>query len=152
MSDTLRFFIPLEPVGQMRMRVGMRGRHASAFKAPKQVAREDELRDLLRLHAPEFPWSCAMELGVKMMMPIPQSWPKKRKEQARLGLLRPIGKPDISNCIKHIEDVGNGLLWDDDAQIVSYLDGSGKYYSERPGWEVTMKKWAPSGGLLDLAG
>jgi Holliday junction resolvase RusA-like endonuclease len=155
MTDTLQFFVPLVPVGQMRARSrAVRGQggkiYAQVYKDSEQEAREKMLREYLVKHAPAVPWLCPLELGLKMFMPIPPSWSKKKQEQARMGMIRPTVTPDTSNCIKHIEDVGNGILWGDDKQIVGYLPGIGKYYSDRVGWQVTVEKWVPSGGLMDL--
>lgn len=151
-SDILQFFIPLVPVGQMRLKTTVRGRHGAAYKDPKQRAREDELRHYLMLNRPPKPWTGTILLGLKMFFPIPASWSKKRKEQARMGLIGHIVKPDFSNCLKHIEDVGNGILWADDSQIRGPIPNyeSGKFYSDRPGWEVVVKKWRPVGSLLEV--
>lgn len=153
-SDEIRFFVPLVPVGQMRMKATVRGRHATAYKDPKQRGREDELRFYLMQNRPPEPWTGPILLGLKMFFPIPASWSKRRKEQARMGLIAHTTKPDYSNCEKHLEDVGNGILWVDDSQIRGPIPDyeAGKFYSDRPGWEVVVKKWRPEQGLLRIAG
>lgn len=156
MTDLLQFFIPIIPVGQMRARhrafVGRGGQvYSQTYKDNDQEIREKVIRDHLEVHKPRVPWTGPIELGLKMFMPIPPSWTKKKQEEARMGMLRPITTPDVSNCIKHFEDVANGILWVDDKQIVGYLPGIGQYYSDRPGWAVEVKKWVPQGGLLELA-
>jgi Holliday junction resolvase RusA-like endonuclease len=53
--------------------------------------------------------------------------PKKPKS------LLPVGVPDLDNCVKSLMDCGNGVLWEDDAQVVkltaqkTYLDHNGIY-------------------------
>jgi Holliday junction resolvase RusA-like endonuclease len=44
---------------------------------------------------------------------------------ARFGLVRPTHKPDANNLVKEFEDACNGLLWEDDSQVV----------------EETVRKW-----------
>jgi Holliday junction resolvase RusA-like endonuclease len=62
---------------------------------------------------------------------IPKSTSNKKRTQMLLGAIRPVKKPDLSNCIKFIEDCLNGLVWQDDSQIVSY-GSMGKWYAEEP--------------------
>ena len=151
MSDTISLVVPLVPVGQMRARHARRGNFSMTYKDNQQDSRENELRFFLRKYAPGVPWSGPVELCVKAYMPIPASWSKKKKEEALTGKIRPTVKPDFDNIIKHVKDVMNKIFWDDDKQVVGFLPGSGKYYSTKPRWEITVRKWVPAGGLLEVA-
>jgi len=81
-------------------------------------------------------------LGCVFYLAIPKSWPEKKKQQARDGLIRPmaVGDPDVSNLIKAIEDGCEGVLWTNDTTVVDYgtVDGlpTGKRYSDTPRVEV----------------
>lgn len=67
---------------------------------------------------------------MNVVVPIPPSWPRRKQEAARSGVLRPIGKPDWENYGK-VLDAGNLVLWVDDSQIV---DGRvTKEYGDKPG-------------------
>ena len=46
------------------------------------------------------------------------------------GKLRPIGRPDLGNCSKLLYDVLNGIVYEDDAQIVESHEK--KWYAENP--------------------
>lgn len=54
------------------------------------------------------------------------------------GSHRPVVKPDTDNYIKSTLDGLNGLLWEDDNQIVDLM--AHKYYSDKPRVEIEVKK------------
>ncbi len=56
-------------------------------------------------------------------------------------LLRPVTKPDMDNLLKHVKDcLSMQRFWIDDRIVVGYLAGTGKYYSERPRWEIEIAR------------
>ena len=63
-------------------------------------------------------------------LPIPKSYTKKHKLLALNGKLLPTKKPDIDNLDKFILDCMNGIVFHDDAQVISLK--SEKYYSDEP--------------------
>jgi Holliday junction resolvase RusA-like endonuclease len=70
-----------------------------------------------------------LDLEVWMFMPTPQSKPRKWREAALRGEIRPIVKPDWDNGGK-LTDALNLIVWIDDKQVV---DGRvRKFYSDRP--------------------
>lgn len=66
---------------------------------------------------------------VVAQMAIPQSWPIKKQRDAIAQRIRPTGKPDCDNILKVI-DALNGVVWDDDSQVVSAFVS--KVYSDTP--------------------
>lgn len=58
--------------------------------------------------------------------------------EARFGLQRPkttkkeqpTGKPDVDNYLKLVMDCGNGIIWEDDSQIVEVI--ATKYWADEP--------------------
>lgn len=62
----------------------------------------------------------------------PKSWPKKKRPTHHMS------KPDIDNLIKWIGDVGNGILWHDDRQIVEWW--ASKLYGEEPTTIITVSR------------
>lgn len=113
------------------------------YKDPVQRKYDQELKQLLivaRNGQGMFkPLSIQLYVGFKMYFAPPKSWTKSQKEQALAGFARPASL-DLSNLIKTIEDCGNKVLWADDAQIVEYLPGTGKYYGLPERWEIEIKE------------
>jgi Holliday junction resolvase RusA-like endonuclease len=85
------------------------------------------------------PLEGALALTVEAYMPIPRSWSGKRQREAAAGRILPITRPDADNLMKPI-DALNGVVWRDDAQIVSV--SFNKRYSERPRLVVTVEALA----------
>lgn len=138
----MKFVIEILPKAQRRHRDGVvmiNGKpRARAYKAGEQRHEEKKLGYCLLEHRPKEPLEGPLLLGVRVFLPIPRSWPKYRQEAARRGEIRPTVKPDLDNLIKHIKDVMNGCFWRDDKQVVEYLPGTGKWYADRPRWEVEL--------------
>jgi Holliday junction resolvase RusA-like endonuclease len=73
---------------------------------------------------------------VDLYRSIPKSWPKKKQEQALMGIVKPTIKPDLSNYLKGIEDALNGIAYIDDSQIV--LVYVTKQYATEPRAEIRI--------------
>ena len=84
-----------------------------------------------------------LALDMTVVVPIAQSWPKKRQEAARAGVELPIRKPDFDNYQKTV-DALNLVVWIDDGQIVqsTFL----KRYGETPGWVTRAASAAREAG------
>lgn len=63
----------------------------------------------------------AVFLEVHFYQEIPKSWPAAKKALAKNGQIWPTGKPDLSNLLKSIEDACNGILFNDDSQVVNFV-------------------------------
>lgn len=77
-----------------------------------------------------------LTMGLKFYMPIPVSWSKAKKEQAKRGLKRPSIRPDIDNLIKIVLDGLNGVAYIDDKQVIGIT--AEKFYGETPRVEVVI--------------
>jgi Holliday junction resolvase RusA-like endonuclease len=51
-------------------------------------------------------------------LPVPQSYPKKRRDACLNGLEKPCKKPDIDNIAKTYLDAMNGVIFVDDTQVI----------------------------------
>ena len=128
-----------EPIAQGRPRFSRQGGLVKAYDPPRSRDYKQYIRLVAREDAPEAPLTGAVLLSLKIYRAIPKSMPKKKREAALLGQLRPTTKPDVSNVLKGVEDALKGLWYADDSQIVGYGE-LGKWYAERPRIEVTMQE------------
>lgn len=81
------------------------------------------------------PLDGAIAVRIFVMLPVPKSWPIKKRDAALVGNIRPIGRPDWDNFAKAIDGL-NQTVWVDDSQIVTSLVV--KEYCERPGLIVEV--------------
>lgn len=133
----MHIVINTKPVGQMRVRACVRGRHAGTYKAPKQEQREQTLAALLAEHAPEAPLEGPLTLYVNAHFAIPASKPKSWRQAALNGQIRPTVKPDADNLAKHLKDVMTQMgFWHDDKQVVELVVR--KWYSLTARWEIDL--------------
>ena len=136
----MKIIIPIVPTAQMRARHGVVNGFSRTYKDKMQAQRESVLMAQLAKFQPAEPMQGELLLGVKAYLPIPLSKPKKWREAAASGDVRPTTKPDLDNLLKHIKDCLSMMrFWGDDKQVVGYLPGTGKYYSESPRWEVEIE-------------
>ena len=136
---SIKITVPIVPKGQMRARHAVINGHSRTYKDPKQAKAEEALMAVLARHTPPAPLEGQLLLGVRAYLPIPTSKPKAWKAAAHAGSIRPIVKPDLDNLLKHAKDCLTMLhFWGDDKQVVGYLPYTGKYYSDRPRWEIEI--------------
>lgn len=134
----MQFTVFTKPVGQMRARSCVRGRHAATYKASAQEQREQSLAALLAPHVPPEPLAGPLTLYVNCHFAIPASKPKKWRHEALCGHIRPTVKPDADNLAKHLKDVMTQVgFWGDDKQVVELVVR--KWYSIRDKWEIELR-------------
>lgn len=131
------FFVPGQPQGKGRAKVTTRGRYAHAYTPAKTVAYEDLIKTFFcnnncqRLNG-------VLDLTVKAFYKIPQSFSRKKRNDALNGNLTPQTKPDVDNILKVVCDALNGLAYEDDKQIVH--QEIFKFYSDYPRLEIEIKE------------
>lgn len=104
--------IPGKPTGQPRPRITSRG----AFKTKAATTRESLIQQIA-LAAGVQPIDGPVDLAVRVIQPLPQSWSKADK-LARAGRAD-VRKPDLDNIAKQIADALNGIAYADDCQVAS---------------------------------
>lgn len=130
--------IPVVPTGQQRPRFTARGKFGHAYKSSTQRANEREMRFYIDQQRPDEPMQGPLEVDIKAYLPIPKSWPRWKIAAAISGELRPDKKPDVDNLAKNALDCANGVLFEDDRQVVSIM--ARKFYGVNPRWEIGIRE------------
>jgi Holliday junction resolvase RusA-like endonuclease len=65
------------------------------------------------------PLETPVAVYIYVALPIPPSYSKKRSEACLTGFEKPCKKPDLDNLVKSVLDGMNGIVYQDDCQIVS---------------------------------
>lgn len=144
----IRFTIILAPQSQKRARsrgfiIKGGGKHgqdiarAQTYTDKDQRTEQNKLMALMYEHRPTEPLQGPLVLGVRAYLPIPKSKPKKWQAAARAGEIRPTTKPDCSNLIKNLEDVMNGVFFEDDKNLVEI--SISKFYGDIARWEISLE-------------
>jgi Holliday junction resolvase RusA-like endonuclease len=79
-------------------------------------------------HRPPAPVDGPLVMTVTFYLPRPKSLPKRVEY--------PVTKPDLSNCLKAIEDALNGIVFVDDSRLVEIR--MAKRYDPAPGAEIRI--------------
>jgi Holliday junction resolvase RusA-like endonuclease len=95
----------------------------------------------LRLAAQEamdgrVPFSGPLLMRVRVTLPIPASFSKRKRVAALEGVERPAKRPDWDNYGKIAADALNMIVFNDDSQIVDARVV--KQYGERPGMQIDV--------------
>lgn len=119
------------PVPKARPRVTTVGGFARAY-TPKTTADfekrvAEECRRQLRLNRP---LSGPVEVTMRFVLPVPTSWPKWKQQAAIVNDIVPTGTPDLDNLEKSVKDGMNGVVYEDDGQIVR--QSAEKRYGQAP--------------------
>lgn len=77
-----------------------------------------------------------VSVAVEAHFPVPQSWSRKKRDQALAGLIRPATKPDADNLLKCVDSF-NEIVFRDDKQIVDARIS--KFYSDRPRLSICIE-------------
>lgn len=65
------------------------------------------------------PFAGPVEIEAAFFYEIPKSWGRPKRNDAIGGTIKPVGKPDIDNLGKLVMDALKGIVFVDDAQVVS---------------------------------
>lgn len=133
----VKIVIPIDPVAQGRPRITVRGGYPHAYDPPKSRQYKHEIQHYLKTQYPDMtPSSRPLVITLRFYRSVPKSFSKKKKEAAEEAVLVPVTKPDLDNYIKGMLDAMNGILWEDDRQIVGIY--ASKRYSSLPRTEVEI--------------
>jgi Holliday junction resolvase RusA-like endonuclease len=124
------------PVPKGRPRATSFNGHARMFTPAKTRRYEDLIRlEAGRVMEGRDQLQGALSVKIRAFMPMPQALAKHKTKGplAEAGEIRPITRPDCDNMAKSV-DALNGIVWHDDAQVVSLTVD--KFYSVRPRLEL----------------
>lgn len=127
--------IPGEPVPKGRPKFTRQGR---AYTPKKTKDYEDLVKKHIRLQGGK-PVDYPVAVTIRVYRAIPQSWSNRKKEQAIRGELVPATRPDLDNYVKALLDASNGLLFNDDNQVVKLT--AIKSYSRMPYAEIEVERY-----------
>jgi Holliday junction resolvase RusA-like endonuclease len=125
------------PRGKGRPRASVaKGGFVRMHTDEKTVKYETQLRYAAQqAMAGRAPTDLPVRISMTIAFAVPESWSKRKKEQALAGVIWPCVKPDCDNSLKLV-DALNGIVWVDDKQVVVALVR--KVYSTRPGLTIDI--------------
>ena len=136
MTFQATFIVYGQPQGKARPRFTRTGR---AYTPKKTADYEDEIRLMAKaaMGITE-PLETPIAAYIYISMPVPQSYSKKRSKDCLDGFERPTKRPDTDNIVKAFLDACNGIVYKDDAQVVSLH--ATKVFGETASVQVLFKE------------
>jgi Holliday junction resolvase RusA-like endonuclease len=134
----LTFEVLGAPVPQHRPRFSRAGKFVRTYNVKEDTQYREKLYWEAR-KAVKAPISrgVALRVDIEVFRSAPASLPQAKRALLALGVLQPATRPDIDNYLKQIFDGLNGIVWEDDGQIVTVM--ASKWYSDRPGIRVRVR-------------
>lgn len=134
----MKLTFEIEPVEQARPRATRMGKGIRLYDPKKVSVYKKQLAIMCQFQYKKEPLTGPLIVSLKFYRHIQSSVSKKERKLRLSGIHRPIVKPDTDNYIKSTLDGLNGLLWEDDNQIVKIV--AEKYYSDRPRIEIKVER------------
>lgn len=141
MTFSLTFHVDLNPVPKGRPRFSKVGGFVRSYTPKKTSDYETQVKAVAQSAMTREPLETPLAAFLYFRLPIPKSYSKKRIAACLSGLERPTKKPDLDNLAKSVLDALNGVVYLDDAQLVSiHLT---KVYSHNPGVDIMVREELP---------
>lgn len=134
----MKLVFEIEPVEQARPRATRMGRGIRLYDPKKVSVYKKQLGMMCRFQYKQAPLAGPLKVEMDFFRHVQSSVSKKERKLRLSGSHRPVVKPDTDNYIKSTLDGLNGLLWEDDNQIVDLV--AHKYYSDKPRVEIEVTK------------
>lgn len=132
----MKLVFEIEPVEQARPRATRIGRGIRLYDPKKVSVYKKQLAMMCKFQYKQAPLTGPLMVELNFFRHIQSSISKKERALRLSGSRRPVVKPDTDNYIKSTLDGLNGLLWEDDNQIVDLV--AHKYYSDKPRVEIEV--------------
>ncbi len=135
----MKFTVEGKPQGKARARTfyNRRLNKMQSITPEKTQAYEDLVRWSYKAAGGGYYGKGLFEVHIKAVYEVPASYPKKKREMALQGKIRPSVKPDIDNITKSILDALNGVAYYDDSGVIALT--AEKVYGENARVEVELK-------------
>lgn len=128
----------VEPQSQLRPRAAYnsQSRHIVVYDPKQTHEYKQRLRQLAQKQYTEAALADALKVDVSFFRAVQPSISNKERKRRINGEHRPVIKADIDNYIKALFDSLNGVVWQDDKQIVDL--SAHKFYSDKPRIEIEV--------------
>lgn len=133
------------PTALKRHRSRLMGSRIIQYDSQKDLKQQVLKRVLMQLPAGFQPFECPIEFLIEFHMPIPKSTSRVRR--ARMSCAPHFISPDLSNMIKFIEDVFNGILYKDDKQIAKIK--ATKVHSNDPKTVLCIREYVEEDSYIE---
>lgn len=134
----MKLTFEIEPVEQARPRATKTRKGIRLYDPQKVSTYKKQLGMMCKFQYKDKPLDGPLIVSLKFYRHVQSSASKKERKLRLSGAHRPIVKPDTDNYIKSTLDGLNGLLWEDDNQIVKIV--AEKYYSDHPRVEIEVEE------------
>ena len=134
----MKLVFEIEPVEQARPRATRMGRGIRLYDPKKVSVYKKQLAMMCQFQYKQAPLTGPLKVELNFFRHVQSSLSKKERALRLSGSHRPVVKPDTDNYSKSTLDGLNGLLWEDDNQMVDLV--AHKYYSDKPRVEIEVKK------------
>lgn len=140
---SITFFVPGIPVAKARSRAG-RTRDGRPVQYTPPATKSYEARVAWAGKAARDaegasePFSGPIRLTLCVTIACPKSWSQRRQTQAHGAAIAATKRPDLDNYVKAIKDGLNGIVWQDDSQVVELV--ARKRYGPEPGVRVMISE------------
>jgi Holliday junction resolvase RusA-like endonuclease len=120
MTFQVIFQVDGTPVPKGRPRFARRGKFVSTYSPKTTVDYESKVFEAAKeAMGLQKPLEGPIVACIYITLPIPASYSKKRSQACLSGEERPTKRSDIDNFVKAIFDGMNGVVFEDDSQVVS---------------------------------
>lgn len=128
-TDQLCFTFEIEAVPQLRPRASSRGGRVRLYDPSKVKQFKAVLHNLVTEQYKKPPLTGALSVSLLFYRPVQGSLSNVERQRRLSNKHKPVVKPDTDNYIKSTLDGLNGVLWEDDSQIVKLT--AEKRYGEK---------------------
>jgi Holliday junction resolvase RusA-like endonuclease len=115
----IHFQVEGDPKGKGRPRFSRVGSFTKVYTDKQTLGYEAKIAHFAKqAMGTSEPLKTPVSVFLYVRLPIPQSYPKKRREACLNGSELPCKKPDIDNIAKTYLDAMNGVIFVDDTQVI----------------------------------